>query len=63
MEVEITTLIAQIGLPGAIAVYLIWWITKTLNGNLKELVKSNRELKDAIYELKHEIEKIGDKIR
>lgn len=36
--VDIIQIISNIGIPGGIAVYLVWWITNKLNSKLDRLV-------------------------
>jgi len=54
---EITDLITNLGIPGAIAIYLVWWVTKSLNSKLDSLTSEITKLRESITQLRESIER------
>jgi len=53
----IATLVGNVGVAGAIAVYMVWWVTRKLNSKIDRLNASIEKLTDTINTL---IDKIED---
>lgn len=52
MEVDaVGRFIATVGIPGALAIYLVRWVTGNLNGKLDRLTQSMDRLADRIEQL------------
>ena len=59
---EIITFVVNLGIAGGIAIYLVKWITESLNNTLMELKQSINELKKSIDELKMSVIRMNTKI-
>ena len=55
--VDITQIISNIGIPGGIAVYLVWWITNKLNSKLDRLIIELSRLNNNLERLRCKSEK------
>lgn len=55
-DIQILTIFLNYGIPSGIAIYLVWWITKSINGKLDRLISSIDKLSDRIDKLIYVIE-------
>lgn len=45
---EIFDAVAQLGFPIVVSIFLLWWVTSKLNGNLDRLIQAMDKLPDRI---------------